>query len=392
MTAAASPLHPSSLDVLDLARDLIRRPSVTPADAGAMDTLQRALEGLGFSCRRLRFGQIENLYARRGTAAPNLCFAGHTDVVPAGDEAAWTSGPFDAAVADGLLIGRGAVDMKGAIAAFVAAVAAIDPENQRGSLSFLITGDEEGAAHDGTGKVVAALMAEGERVDHCILGEPTSSQRFGDQIKVGRRGSLNARITVEGRQGHVAYPDKAANPIPVLIRLLAKLQDRVLDEGFPRFPPSNLEVTSIDVGNPATNLIPARATARLNIRFNPHHDLESLIAWLAGECEAVVLDLGFSGHVTLDPSPTGNSFLTEPGAFVDVVSGAVADVTGLAPALSTTGGISDARFIRALCPVIEFGLVGATMHAVDEQVPVAELRDLQAVYGRLIDRYFAAFA
>jgi succinyl-diaminopimelate desuccinylase len=380
------------VDVLDLARDLIRRPSVTPADAGAMDTLQRALEALGFACRRMRFGQIENLYARRGTAGPNLCFAGHTDVVPAGDEAAWRSGPFEAAVEGGLLIGRGAVDMKGAIAAFVAAVAALDPAVQKGSLSLLITGDEEGVAHDGTGKVVAALIAEGEPVDHCILGEPTSAARFGDQIKVGRRGSLNARITVEGKQGHVAYPDQAANPIPVLVRLLARLQDRVLDEGFPRFPASNLEITTIDVGNPVHNLIPARATATLNIRFNPHHDINSLTAWLAGECEAVVLDGGFSGQVSLDPIPTGNAFFTEPGAFVDVVSGAVADVTGQAPELSTTGGISDARFIRSLCPVIEFGLVGATMHAVDEQVPVEELRALQAVYGRLIERYFAAFA
>ena len=380
-----------TIDVLDLARDLIRRPSVTPADAGAMDTLQRALEGLGFTCRRMRFGEIENLYARRGTASPNLCFAGHTDVVPAGDERAWTSGPFEAAVDKGLLIGRGAVDMKGAIAAFVAAVAALDPAAQTGSLSFLITGDEEGVAHDGTGKVVAALMAEGERVDHCVLGEPTSAQTFGDQIKVGRRGSLNARITVEGKQGHVAYPAKAANPIPVLVRLLARLQDRVLDEGFPRFPASNLEVTTIDVGNPTTNLIPARASARLNIRFNPHHTTESLTAWLAGECEAVALDEGFTGQVSLDPSPTGNSFMTEPGPFVDVVTGAVQDVTGQAPELSTTGGISDARFIRALCPVIEFGLVGATMHAVDEQVAVDELRALQAVYGRLIERYFTAF-
>jgi succinyl-diaminopimelate desuccinylase len=380
-----------TLDVLDFARDLIRRPSVTPADAGAMDTLQRALEALGFTCRRMRFGQIENLYARRGTARPNLCFAGHTDVVPAGDTAAWTSGPFDAVVEDGLLIGRGAVDMKGAIAAFVAAVAGLDPAVQTGSLSFLITGDEEGVAHDGTGKVVAALMAEGEIVDHCVLGEPTSAARFGDQIKVGRRGSLNARITVEGRQGHVAYPHKAANPIPVLVKLLAKLNDRVLDEGYPRFPASNLEITTIDVGNPTTNLIPARATAMLNIRFNPHHTTDSLTAWLAGECEAVVLDGGFSGQVSLDPSPTGNSFMTESGAFVDVVSGAVADVTGESPQLSTTGGISDARFIRSLCPVIEFGLVGATMHAVDEQVPVEELRALQAVYARLIDRYFAAF-
>lgn len=384
-----------SLDVLDLARDLIRRPSVTPADAGAMDALQRALEGIGFTCRRMRFGEIENLYARRGTAGPNLCFAGHTDVVPAGDAAAWTSGPFAADVSGDVLVGRGAVDMKGAVAAFVAAASRIAPQDQTGSLSLLITGDEEGVAKEGTGKVVQALMAEGERVDHCILGEPTSAQTFGDQIKVGRRGSLNATITVEGKQGHVAYPHKAANPVPVLIRLLARLGSRVLDEGYGEgeqaFPASNLEVTTIDVGNPATNVIPARATARLNIRFNPHHDGASLIAWLAGECEAVVLDQGFSGQVTLNPSLTGDSFITEPGAFVEVVSGAVADVTGKVPALSTTGGISDARFIRALCPIVEFGLVGATMHAVDERVPVQELRDLEAVYGRLIARYFETF-
>jgi succinyl-diaminopimelate desuccinylase len=378
-----------TLDVLDLARDLIRRPSVTPADAGAMDVLQRALTGIGFTCRRMKFGEIENLYARRGTQGPNLCFAGHTDVVPAGDEAAWTSGPFEAGVREDVLIGRGAVDMKGAVAAFAAASSRVQPVN--GSISFLITGDEEGVAKDGTGKVVQALMAQGERVDHCVLGEPTSAARLGDQIKIGRRGSLNVRITVEGKQGHVAYPDKAANPIPVLVRLLATLQGRVLDEGYPGFPASNLEITSIDVGNTATNVIPARARAMLNIRFNPAHDGEGLIGWLAGECEAVVLEQGFSGQVTLDPALTGNAFLTEPGPFVDVVSGAVQAVTGARPQLSTTGGISDARFIRALCPVVECGLIGATMHAVDEQVPVTQLRDLEAIYARLIEGYFAAF-
>jgi succinyl-diaminopimelate desuccinylase len=378
-----------TLDVLDLARDLIRRASVTPADAGAMDVLQRALTGIGFTCRRMRFGQIENLYARRGTQGPNLCFAGHTDVVPAGDAAAWTSGPFEAAVHEDVLIGRGAVDMKGAVAAFAAAASRVNPA--KGSISFLITGDEEGQAKDGTGKVVQALMAQGERVDHCVLGEPTSAARLGDQVKIGRRGSLNARITVEGKQGHVAYPDKAANPIPVLVRLLARLQARVLDAGYPGFPASNLEVTTIDVGNTATNVIPARARAMLNIRFNPAHDGDALIGWLAGECEAVVLEQGFAGQVTLDPSLTGNAFLTEPGPFVEVVAGAVQAVTGARPELSTTGGISDARFIRALCPVVECGLVGATMHAVDEQVPVAQLRDLEAIYARLIEDYFAAF-
>jgi succinyl-diaminopimelate desuccinylase len=375
-----------SLDVVEFARALIRTPSVTPADAGAMDVLQRALEGLGFVCRRMRFGEIENLYARRGQSGHNLCFAGHTDVVPVGDEAAWTSGPFEAALHDGVLIGRGAVDMKGAIAAFVAAAARAET---KGSLSLLITGDEEGVAIDGTGKVVRALIDEGERIDHCVLGEPTSSQTLGDQIKVGRRGSLNAVFTVTGKQGHVAYPHQAANPIGPLVRLLGRLQDHVLDEGYPRFPPSNLEITTIDVGNAATNVIPAKASARINIRFNPHHDGDSLAAWL--ESERAAAEAEFSGQIALTTTLTGNAFITEPGAFVDVITGAVADVTGQTPELSTTGGISDARFIRALCPVVELGLINATMHAVDEQVPVQQLRDLEAIYSRLIARYFAAF-
>lgn len=376
-----------SLDVVEFARALIRAPSVTPHDAGAMDILQRALEDLGFVCRRMPFGEIENLYARRGQNGPNLCFAGHTDVVPVGDEAAWSSGPFQASLKDGVLVGRGAVDMKGAIAAFVAAASRADP---KGSLSLLITGDEEGVAIDGTGKVVQALIEEGERIDHCVLGEPTSAQTLGDQIKVGRRGSLNAVITVIGKQGHVAYPAQAANPVGPLVRLLARLQDHVLDVGYPRFPASNLEVTSIDVGNAATNVIPAKASARLNIRFNPHHDGQSLAAWL--ESERAAAQIGFAGRVELTTALTGNAFITEPGAFVDVVAAAVSDITGQPPELSTTGGISDARFIRALCPVVELGLVGATMHAVDEQVPIQQLRDLEAIYGRLIERYFAAFS
>ncbi|MGZ6018720.1 MAG: succinyl-diaminopimelate desuccinylase [Phenylobacterium sp.] len=380
------------IDAINLTKQLIRAPSVTPADAGAMDIVEQTLSGLGFACRRMRFGEIENLYARYGTVGPNLCFAGHTDVVPVGDAAAWSRGAFEAQEVDGLLIGRGAVDMKSAIAAFAAASQATIAAGQvSGSLSFLITGDEEGVATHGTKMVVEALDIEDEEISHCVVGEPTSSEAFGDMIKVGRRGSINVDITVTGVQGHVAYPHRAANPVPVLLRLLLRLQERVLDEGYPEFQPSNLEITQIDVPNTATNVIPGVARAKLNIRFNPHHTTDSLTAWLAGECEAVVLDGGFPGQVSLDPSPTGNSFMTEPGAFVDVVSGAVADITGQAPELSTTGGISDARFIRALCPVIEFGLVGATMHAVDEQVPVEELRALQAVYGRLIERYFAAF-
>lgn len=383
----ASPLT----DPIALAQALIRRPSVTPADDGAMDVLQGALTTLGFACRRMKFGEIENLYARRGTTGPNLCFAGHTDVVPVGDAEAWSAGPFDATVKDGVLYGRGAVDMKGSIAAFVAAVAnTVGRGEPAGSVSFLITGDEEGPAHDGTRRIVETLQAEGETIDHCVLGEPTSAARIGDQLKIGRRGSLNAWITIEGVQGHVAYPQQAANPIPVLVRLLARLQGRVLDEGYPRFPASNLEITTIDVGNPATNVIPARATARLNIRFNPAHNGDSLIAWLADECAQA--EAQFNGKVTLDPRLTGNAFITEPGPFVDVCAGAVLDVTGKAPELSTTGGISDARFIRGLCPVVELGLVGATMHAVDECTPVAQVQELTAIYERLIDRYFAAFS
>lgn len=377
-----------TIDAVELTRELIRRPSVTPADAGAMDIVQQALEALGFSCRRMRFGEIENLYARRGTARPNLCFAGHTDVVPTGETAQWSQGPFAAEVVDGVLIGRGAVDMKSAIAAFIAAVAAAP--QPPGSLSFLITGDEEGVAHDGTKKVVEALAAEGEIIDHCVVGEPTSSESFGDMVKIGRRGSLNAWITVQGKQGHVAYPHRAANPIPVLTRLLERLQTHELDQGFTGFQPSNLEVTTIDVGNAATNVIPAQARARLNIRFNPAHKGADLVAWLQAECAAA--GEGFLGQVTLEPSISGEAFLTEPGPFTEVVAQAVQDVAGRAPDLSTTGGTSDARFIRALCPVVEVGLVGTTMHAIDERAPVDEIRRLQQVYERLIARYFERFA
>ncbi len=377
-----------SIDAVELAQALIRRPSVTPADAGAMDTLQRQLETLGFNCRRMKFGEIENLYARRGTARPNLCFAGHTDVVPVGDDAAWTAGPFEAEIKDGILFGRGAVDMKSAIAAFVAAVAKI-PEHP-GSISFLITGDEEGVAEDGTVKVVEALAAEGEIIDHCIVGEPTSANLLGDMVKIGRRGSINAWIAVDGKQGHVAYPHRAANPIPVLVDILSRLQSRILDEGYTGFQPSNLEVTTVDVGNTATNVIPASAKARVNIRFNPAHKGKDLAAWIEAECREAAE--GFSGRVEALCKISGEAFLTEPGAFTDVIVAAVGDATGRVPELSTTGGTSDARFIRALCPVVEFGLVGSTMHQVDERVPVEEVRHLANAYEALINRYFAAFA
>jgi succinyl-diaminopimelate desuccinylase len=379
------------IDPVKLTQELIRRPSVTPADAGAMDVVQETLEALGFACRRMKFGEIENLYARFGTARPNLCFAGHTDVVPVGDAAAWSQEAFAAEIVEGVVIGRGAADMKSAIAAFAAAAGqAIAAGDVTGSLSFLITGDEEGVATHGTKMVVEALKAEGEIIDHCIVGEPTSSETFGDMVKIGRRGSINVELTVEGVQGHVAYPHRAANPIPVLVALLARLTDKELDQGYLGFQPSNLEVTTVDVGNPTTNLIPAVARARLNIRFNPNHKGQGLADWIAEEARTA--GEGFQGNVIVKPTISGEAFLTEPGPFTEVISAAVNDVAGAPPELSTTGGTSDARFIRDLCPVVELGLVGKTMHAVDERAPVAEIRQLQAVYERLIARYFAAFA
>lgn len=376
------------LDPVLLARELIRKPSVTPVDAGAMDVLQRTLESLGFACRRMRFGEIENLYARRGTTGPNLCFAGHTDVVPPGDAEAWRADPFDATIEDGVLVGRGAVDMKGAIAAWTAAVARVG--EVPGSLSFLITGDEEGVALDGTRKVVAALIEEGERVDHCLVGEPSSVEGLGDVIKVGRRGSLNTWVTVTGRQGHVAYPERAANPVPVLTRLLNRLDQRVLDEGYTDFPPSNLEITTIDVGNPATNVIPAVAKARFNIRFNPSWTGAALMEWIAAEAKAVEAESP-GCTVALEFLHSGDAFLTEPGPFVDLVVETIEAECGVRPDPNTKGGTSDARFIRSLCPVLEFGLVGQTMHQVDERVPVAEVEKLTEVYAAIIRRYFHQF-
>jgi len=378
-----------SLDPVLLARDLIRKPSVTPIDAGAMDVLQAALEQLGFACRRLKFGEVENLYARRGTASPNLCFAGHTDVVPPGDADAWRKDPFEAEVEDGVLVGRGAVDMKGSIAAWVAAVDRLG--EIPGSLSFLITGDEEGVALDGTKRVVALLQDEGEVIDHCLVGEPSSVQTLGDVVKVGRRGSLNVWITVTGRQGHVAYPERGANPIPALLKLLERLDARVLDDGYPSFPPSNLEITTVDVGNPATNVIPAVARGRFNIRFNPSWTGARLMEWIEAEAKAVEAE--HPGRtIALEFLHSGDAFLTEPGPFIEVISDAIEAELGVRPEPNTKGGTSDARFIRNLCPVVEFGLVGQTMHQVDERVPVEEIERLTTVYQRIIRDYFARFA
>jgi succinyl-diaminopimelate desuccinylase len=389
-------LAPAATDTIELTRALVRCESVTPREAGALQLLEKTLGAAGFRCERMDFSEkgsddVANLYARIGEDkhgnGRHFCFAGHSDVVPVGDLSSWTIGPFAAELSGGYLFGRGAADMKGAVAAFIAAADGAQPV---GSLSLLITGDEEGDAVDGTGRVVEALQAEGERIDHCVLGEPSSAAVLCDQMKIGRRGSLNAWITVEGKQGHVAYPDRSANPIAPLIRLLDRLQARVLDDGHAGFPPSNLEVTTIDVGNPATNVIPKTAKARLNIRFNPGHSGAVLGAWI--EAEAAKAGEGFDGKVTARIEIGGEAFLTDPDAFVAVVAAAVAEVAGRQPELSTSGGTSDARFIRAMCPVVELGLVGATMHAVDERTPVAEILQLTDVYRRLIRRYFETFS
>lgn len=374
------------LDPVALTQELIARPSVTPADAGAMDIVERHLTALGFACTRLKFGEIENLYARRGTASPNLCFAGHTDVVPGGVRSLWRYDPFGAEIHEGALIGRGAVDMKGAIAAWIAAVSRVDVA---GSLSFLITGDEEGIAVDGTVKVVEWLKAQGEVIDHCIVGEPSSSTRLGDMIKVGRRGSINATFTVTGKQGHVAYPQRALNPLPVLVDLLSTLKGRVLDDGYESFQPSNLEITTIDTNNTATNVIPQSATARVNIRFNPAHSGLELKQWF----ESVAAEQAARSGAKIDVACaiSGEAFLTQSGPFIDLIADVIQDRLGIETDRSTTGGTSDARFIRDLCPVVEFGLVGQTMHQINECVPVAELEALTDVYTALIEAYGSKF-
>ena len=374
--------HPLA-DPLGLAVDLLRCASVTPADAGAQGVLAAALEQLGFTVTKLRFGEIENLFARIGTEGPHICFAGHTDVVPEG-AGGWTAGPFDGEVRDGVLYGRGACDMKGAIASFVAGCAAhLGGKAPKGSISFLITGDEEGPAIDGTVKVLEWMQANGQVPDFCIVGEPTNPARIGDMVKIGRRGSLNATITVHGIQGHVAYPQRADNPVHRLVRALAALTAAPVDAGSDWFEPSTLQLTSIDVGNPATNVIPASARAKLNIRFNDRHSGASLTAWLRATVGQ------YAERFDLDVSISGESFVTKPGPLVDTLRHAIATTTGIDPKLDTGGGTSDARFIANYCPVAEFGLVGATMHQVDERVPVEELRSLARVYRAVLDAFLS---
>lgn len=369
---------------LNFAQRLVRCPSVTPLDAGVLDVLQHELAGLGFACHRLPFGEVDNLYARLGDSSPHLCFAGHVDVVPVGDATRWTVDPFAATVRDGRLYGRGAADMKGAVAAFVAAVCdRLTVAPLQGSVSFLITGDEEGPAVNGTVRVLDWMRQHGEQPDVCLVGEPTNPTELGQMVKVGRRGSLNAVLTVQGQQGHVAYPERARNPIPILLRILQAITVAPLDQGMDHFQPSNLEITSVDVGNPVTNVIPATAMARLNIRFNPLHSGEKLTQWLHDKCQQVT-----DGY-QLEVSVSGEAFYTPPGPFTDLVVQSIQTVTGRTPELSTSGGTSDARFIRHLCPVIEFGGVGATMHQIDENMAVHDLEQLTAIYRQVLDRFFA---
>lgn len=382
---------PSLIDALPLAQALIRAPSVTPRDEGALDTLQGALTALGFACQRMPFGEVDNLYARLGSAEPVFCFAGHTDVVPAGQEAAWSAGPFTGEVHGEALIGRGAVDMKGAIAAFVAATARyLAGRELKGSIAFLITGDEEGPAINGTKKMLQVLEAQGEKFTHCLVGEPTNRAVLGDMVKIGRRGSLNAVITATGRQGHVAYPDRAINPLPALLALLTALTARRLDEGNEHFQPSNLEITSVDVGNPAHNVIPGEARAKFNIRFNTEQDGEALKGWIRSELAKA--QQHFAGTILADLTVTGDAFLTEEGPFTALLTDAIRARTGILPELSTSGGTSDARFIKNYAPVAEFGLVGASMHQVDEQTPVADIKALTEIYHDVLIRYFEVFA
>jgi succinyl-diaminopimelate desuccinylase len=378
------------LDPVALAQALIRCPSVTPKDEGALDVLEGALKLLGFSCRRLVFEEpgaeaVDNLYARIGTGAPLFCFAGHTDVVPPGGQ--WKSDPFGAEIREGMLYGRGAADMKSAIAAFAAAAARVLAEGApKGSIGFLITGDEEGEAINGTQKVLARLKDKGERIDHCIVGEPTSAAAVGDTIKIGRRGSMNVRVRVKGVQGHVAYPAKARNPIPALAVLATRLSEYKLDDGTAHFEPSMLSFTGIDTGNAATNVIPAEARAAFNIRFNELHTPRTLMAFIAGQAKAVSEQTGC--EIALEQSVSGTAFLTKPGPFIDLVAKAVESVTGRLPKFSTGGGTSDARFIQGACPVAELGLPNATMHKVDECVAVADIQRLTDIYVALLDAYF----
>jgi len=378
------------VDPVELTADLVRCASVTPEEGGALLLLEAQLSAAGFACIRVDRGGVANLFARWGDkgAAKTFGFNGHTDVVPLGDEAAWSVPPFGAVQKDGYLWGRGATDMKSGVAAFVAAaIDLVQTAPPEGAVILTITGDEEGDAVDGTTALLDWMAEQGEAMDVCLVGEPTCPDKMGEMIKIGRRGSLSAWFTLTGVQGHSAYPHRAKNPLPAMARLMDRLASHELDQGTEHFDPSTLAVVTIDTGNPATNVIPATCHATVNIRFNDTHHSDALIAWMQGELDRIEGEFGISADMTAKVS--GESFLTPPGPLSDLVARAVEAETGVVPVLSTTGGTSDARFVKDHCPVVEFGLVGQTMHQVDERVEVAQIHHLKAVYARVLRDYFA---
>lgn len=390
------------IDPVNFAAELIRCPSVTPADAGALDLLEKVLSEIGFTCTRLPFqepdtARVDNLYARLGDAAPHICFAGHTDVVPVGAADNWQKDPFSGEISDDKLWGRGAADMKGAIAAFVAATADYLSQNgkPKGSISLLITGDEEGPSVNGTIKMLDWLSTQQEVIDDCIVGEPTNPETLGEMIKIGRRGSVNTTVTIEGIQGHVAYPHRAANPVPHLVQLLERLITAKLDDGTPHFQPSNLELTGFDVGNAVTNVIPALAQARFNIRYNDIWSRDTITDWINENLNAAhdALNNAIDGEnkfsLTVDINHSGEAFLTPTGTLSELAVSAVEKTLGMTPELSTSGGTSDARFIKDHARVIEFGLVGKTMHKVDEHVRVSDIQSLTKIYQEILSGYFS---
>ena len=378
------------IDPIALTADLIRCPSVTPIEGGALQLLEKLLSGAGFETWRVDRAGTPNLYARWGARGANKSFGfnGHTDVVPVGDEAAWTVDPFGGDIRDGILYGRGATDMKSGVAAFAAAaVDFVKDTPPDGAIIMAITGDEEGPSTDGTIALLDWMQTQGEAMTACIVGEPTCPKVMGEMIKVGRRGSLTAHFSVTGKQGHSAYPHRANNPLPAMARLMDRLASHEMDQGSDHFDASTLAVVTIDTGNPATNVIPAACKSSANVRFNDLHTSATVIAWMQTEADAVAADFGV--EIDMQVRVSGESFLTPPGALSDLVSAAVAAETGITPELSTTGGTSDARFVKDHCPVVEFGLVGKTMHQVDECVPVEQISQLKAIYTRILKDYFA---
>jgi succinyl-diaminopimelate desuccinylase len=391
-------LSANATDVIELTRTLVRCESVTPREAGALQQLERTLSSLGFACERMDFTEagtddVANLYARIGSSGKHFCFAGHSDVVPVGDLSSWTIGPFATELSAGYLFGRGAADMKGAIAAFTEAAARFLARRGRdfdGSISLLITGDEEGPAVNGTVKMLKRLSERGETIDACVVGEPTSSRRLGDMIKIGRRGSMTVDMVVRGVQGHVAYPERLDNAIHRLAALIEALVRGPIDKGSTHFQPTSLQFTTIDVGNKATNIAPGVARARFNVRFNDLWKSSTLLAHLEERLQRANAAVGGNGTIELETQVSGESFYTPPGPLSELVAGAIRDVTGVETELSTTGGTSDARFICNYCPVLEFGLVGETMHKVDEKSAVGDLKALVRIYETVLDRFFAA--